>query len=644
MIKTTKKQFNKKNGIFMDKLENRFRSLVVNEDDIINDCIMLSFVSAEPYLRSFGWEILDLERSDFTFINSGNAPFLLDHNLDNHNYQIGVVEKAYIENEQGIAEIRFSTDPEKSGIINDIKAGIRTNISVGYKPSNPIKLDYQIEGKDVYSFAFAPHEISSVSVPADTTVGTNRADEVVELDVKNSSINNDIQIKNVEVLINQKEIKNMETVIDHAAVLATAVKEATKRASDIQEFCTKFSVAERAVEFINSAKTLAEVKEEVLAAVESRTAVVTVASPVSMFNIASSEKPTFSYARAMAAATSGDWTAAGFEREMSQERSKTGNRGWDKHSFFIDPLETRATALTPANAAQASGFGQQLVGSTYMPERLVDALWNKTFLDKVGADKMLGLTGNASFPVINSNMVATFVAETADIGAPQALGTAVKTVSPKELIVKGAYSKQAFIQTQPNIEAKIIDQIFQAIAQKLDAAVLSNSGTTLSTTGLLNDITNVVAMGTNGLAITDLASFVALRKLLIANKVDADQAKLLISSALYESLSTTKKTSADTASNFMINEGQKTIKGNELVWSQNVPSNLVKGTSGAVCSAAILGNFSDLLIAQWGNIEVAIDPYTAADTSQVVVRSYSFWDAAIKRVESFAVIKDILTP
>ena len=54
--------------------------------------------------------------------------------------------------------------------------------------------------------------------------------------------------------------------------------------------------------------------------------------------------------------------------------------------------------------------------------------------------------------------------------------------------------------------------------------------------------------------------------------------------------------------------------------SNNVPSNLTKGSSSGVCSALIYGNFSDLLIGLFGDSEILVDPYSAMQTGVTAVR------------------------
>jgi HK97 family phage major capsid protein len=90
-------------------------------------------------------------------------------------------------------------------------------------------------------------------------------------------------------------------------------------------------------------------------------------------------------------------------------------------------------------------------------------------------------------------------------------------------------------------------------------------------------------------------------------------------------------------------EGDKSLNGYNIVFSNNVPSTLAKGGSGNVLSALIFGNFNDLVIGQWGGIEVLVDPYTQARTGTTRYIINSFHDVAVLRAQSFAAIVDIVT-
>ena len=77
--------------------------------------------------------------------------------------------------------------------------------------------------------------------------------------------------------------------------------------------------------------------------------------------------------------------------------------------------------------------------------------------------------------------------------------------------------------------------------------------------------------------------------------------------------------------------------------TNQVPSNLVKGSSGAVCSAIAFGNFNDAVMGQWGGLEFLINPYSKDTEGLIRINCWTFYDFIVRRAESFAVCKDILT-
>ena len=50
----------------------------------------------------------------------------------------------------------------------------------------------------------------------------------------------------------------------------------------------------------------------------------------------------------------------------------------------------------------------------------------------------------------------------------------------------------------------------------------------------------------------------------------------------------------------------------------------------------VFGNWADLLIGQWGALELMVDPYTKADQALVRIIVNSYWDATPRRSASFA--------
>jgi len=136
--------------------------------------IELAFSPENKVRQVFGYEVLDHEDVDLEFLNSGRAPLLKDHDK---RQQIGVIERAYIDQETrvGRAVVRFGRNALAESEYQDMKDGIRVNVSVSYEI---LEMDEELprdaEGIPSYRVKFRPFEISLVSVPADESVGVGR--------------------------------------------------------------------------------------------------------------------------------------------------------------------------------------------------------------------------------------------------------------------------------------------------------------------------------------------------------------------------------------------------------------------------------------------------------------------------------------
>jgi hypothetical protein len=109
-------------------------------------------------------------------------------------------------------------------------------------------------------------------------------------------------------------------------------------------------------------------------------------------------------------------------------------------------------------------------------------------------------------------------------------------------------------------------------------------------------------------------------------------------------LGNTLNDSANTNSGYIIPLGvtADSLLGKPVAVSNNVPATLTKGT-GTGLSPIIAGDFSEFFVGQWNNLVVKVDETTGADNSLVFIRSYSWWDFMIKRLEAFVAIKDVIT-
>ena len=154
------------------------RALAIKSGDIDEEkrTVDLSFSSEEPVDRYFGVEILDHKKSsvDLSRLKNG-ASVLVDHDGD----QVGVVEDARIgDDRRGYARLRFGKSNRASEVFQDIVDGIRKNISFGYRILKMVEEKTEDGAKTIYrAMKWMPLEISSVSVPADATIGIGRSEE-----------------------------------------------------------------------------------------------------------------------------------------------------------------------------------------------------------------------------------------------------------------------------------------------------------------------------------------------------------------------------------------------------------------------------------------------------------------------------------
>lgn len=139
----------------------------------------LSFSSEEPYVRWFGPEILSHADGavDLTRLNEIGV-LLFNHDTDK---VIGRVDRAWIENKRGKAEVTFDDDSEADLIYQKVKSGTLKGVSVRYSvdsweevAAGKVSADGFTGPCDI-ARKWTPLEISVVSVPADATVGVGRS-------------------------------------------------------------------------------------------------------------------------------------------------------------------------------------------------------------------------------------------------------------------------------------------------------------------------------------------------------------------------------------------------------------------------------------------------------------------------------------
>ncbi len=344
----------------------------------------------------------------------------------------------------------------------------------------------------------------------------------------------------------------------------------------------------------------------------------------------------------------------GLEADVSQDIAR--KLGKQARGVFI-PLSLRGGHYSRAVVEQAMGraldtktttAGSELV-ATEMGD-MIGMLRARMKVRELGARVLSGLNGNVAFPRQTASSTLSWVPENpgADLADSDATLDQV-TLSPKTAMATTAYTRQLLAQSSIDVENFVREDLMAIGALGLDYAAINGTGTNNEPLGILNTTgIGAVVGGTDGAAPT-WDHIVELEAEVANSNADVGQLGYLTNSEVRKKLKKTTKVSGDAGAGFVwepdpaSTDGGGYLNGYRAAVSNQVPSNLDKGASVGVCSAIIFGNFADLLIGEWGAMEVIVDPYSKKKQGMVELTLFFMVDVAIRHPQSFAAMKDALT-
>lgn len=331
------------------------------------------------------------------------------------------------------------------------------------------------------------------------------------------------------------------------------------------------------------------------------------------------KKQNFSLLKAIRSVVNGEQFDAHTAKVIAEGRSIMNAANQAVNGQIVLPIESRAdgdvTPTTPANGIMATvaTAGMENVAEDKLD--IVEPLRNRSALGVAGATFLTNLVGDLSIPVYSgSNCAWKGEVVTADNGA----GTFTEvTLKPKRLTAFIDISKQFIYQDSNSAEEMLRRDLVNAIAEKLEMTIFgSEAGTATKPAGLFNGVTADTAAVKFG----DIVDWEA-----DLENANIGEIKYIVNPSAKAIL---RKTAKDTGSGlFVMADGE--IEGNEVI-----------STASVVKKGVILGDFRELVIGQWGALDVVVDPYTKAADGQIRVVVNAYFDAALRRTN--AVVKHIL--
>ncbi|MEM4234906.1 MAG: phage major capsid protein [Candidatus Methanomethylicaceae archaeon] len=348
----------------------------------------------------------------------------------------------------------------------------------------------------------------------------------------------------------------------------------------------------------------------------------------------------YSLLRAIRAAANHDWRGAELEFEASEATAKL--LGKQPQGFYVpqDWMEYRNLEQRDLVKGTLSAGGY-LVATELLAQSFIEMLRNRMVVQRAGATVLGGLVGDIAIPKQTGGATAYWVAES---GAPTESQQTVGQVplSPKTV---GAYtdiSRKLLLQSSIDVEAFVRRDLATTLALAIDKAALHGTGSNNQPTGIANTTgIGIVSGGTNGAAPT-WAHIVQLETEVAIDNADVGALAYMTNAKVRGKLKATPRT--PTYGDIMVWEGNNTpLNGYPAYVTNQVRSDLDKGTSTGVCSAIFFGNWNDLLIGMWGGLDILVDPYTGGTSGTVRVVALQDVDIAVRFPESFAAMLDALT-
>lgn len=276
----------------------------------------------------------------------------------------------------------------------------------------------------------------------------------------------------------------------------------------------------------------------------------------------------------------------------------------NKKSFVIG-AETRAMQVTGVSGVHDEVVETEIQG-------ILEPLYANSVLTKLGARWYTGLPqGDVQVPVMSGSTIK-WEGETDDADATGNAITAIK-LSPKRLSAYVDISKQLIYQDTAGVEAAVRRDLVNALNAKLEATIFdASAGTTEKPAGLF--------YGASEVNVDDFAGLCAFEATVENANVYGDMKYVMNPSAKATFRGMIKGTNA---TGMVYENGE--MDGVPTFVTTAVPS-----------KKFVYGNFDNLVIGSWGDIEIVVDPYTQATKGCVRLVVNAYFDFKPARTVAFA--------
>mgnify|MGYP003344501397 CR=1 FL=1 len=547
-----------------------------------------------------------------------------------------------------IGDIVWSADEFAQVKKKDAETGALPDTSVGYRILDDGECIGAKDGIPIYKFKWEIHEASLVTIPADITVGVGRQRsaeqeaKLIEVNVTKTKLVDEPNCAHytrttpIHVMPESPApATEIKPTIDVTRERTEAVQAERKRVADIHELCRHFADKGIAGRKVDAARIAEKVIADGGTVADFQNACLRENLPdvkpivVEELGMSKKDLSDYSLVRAMRCLAQ-KRPVDGLEKEASEAHAKLIGVQPEGLGFFIPQdvmngkrdhrvLDASIRALTTGTYSAAGA----LVADNLLASSLIELLRNQMKTVSMGARSLSGLSGNVQIPLQSGGATATWLSETGTISESNAT-VGQLALTPHRLGAATAYTQQLLAQSSIDVENFIRQDLMAVIAIARDLAAIAGTGVSGQPLGILNTSGLSTSVTLSGAQSMTYANAVQFETNVALNNADLGKLGYMVTPTVKNNAKLVAEISAANANPVWKNNQ---VNGYNAVATNQVPT----------ATSVIFGNWDDLILADWAQTQVIVDPYSLSLQGQVRVVMQMLCDNGLRHAKSFTV-------
>jgi HK97 family phage major capsid protein len=649
-----------------------YRIIHQNRDAAIDKetrTIPMTFSSDKPISRWWGIEVLNHDPGAVRMDRaSGGLAFLDMHDMRR---QGGRIENYKNDGNNTSGDVRFARTALGDELLSLHSDKIRLETSQGYlvhrytelAPEDMTDEMKQMALRDkcpVYRIDdWEPIEGSSVSIPADTSVGHRGLeyyDDLKAFEMAAAGRSFDLNSLIPELAAKPEEgtttitgarTMTQQTQDPPAKTQEEILRDERQRVADIEAIAAKFTtrmpkIAEIRTEAINKGVTVGEFKGLIADRMASDGGAIF--TPDSLLGLSEKDKKRYSLIRLIQSKMPNSRVKAEYEEECSTEIAKRIEKRpngtfipWDiQNRENIIPIGSESERAQLQRLALEAGLvhaaraltttttsgAKELIATDLRADLFVELLRHRAVAGRAGVQVLFGLQGNISMPRQTGAANFEWTGETGTTSG-SALTTGSLPMSPKEGRAFQEYTRLLLLQSTPSIETLVQNDLLTIARLGVDKAVFHGLGNSNQPKGIAAETGIGAVTGANlgWDAVVEFETDVAVG--------DADiNTMFYVTNPKVRGLMKTRPKQANYPLYLMDDAGM--VNGYPSIISNQISDGYL-----------FFGDFSQEILGYWGNLDILVNPYAGDKDGLTRVNIYVDVDTVLRQVVAIAASADV---